>query len=104
MKLKLVEGGAYSMQYERDGQAKTVTGTLSNYYIAPVELTNKLWAAVMGAKPDGQLNDGDMYPVTMVNYNKHLQPRSASVSCWLLLSENRRDGAPLYSLLASKQG
>ena len=68
MKLKLVEGGAYSMQYERDGQTKTVTGTLSNYYMAPVEVTNKLWAAVMGAKPEGQINDGDMYPVTMVSY------------------------------------
>ena len=68
MKLKLVKGGAYAMQYERDGHAKTVTGTLSDYYMAPVEVTNKLWAAVMGAKPEGQLNDGDMYPVTMVNY------------------------------------
>ena len=36
---------------------------------APVEVTNKLWATVMGSKPEGQLNDGDMYPVTMVNYN-----------------------------------
>lgn len=68
MKLKLVKGGAYSMQYERDNQTKTVTGTLSDYYIAPVEVTNKLWAAVMGAKPEGQINDGDMYPVTMVSY------------------------------------
>ena len=68
MKLKLVKGGAYSMQYERDDQTKTVTGTLSDYYMASVEVTNKLWAAVMGAKPEGQINDGDMYPVTMVNY------------------------------------
>ena len=68
MKLKLVKGGVYSMQYERDGQKKTVTGTLSDYYIAPIEVTNKLWAAVMSAKPEGQINDGDMYPVTMVSY------------------------------------
>ena len=66
--VKLVEGGAYSMQYERDGETKTVTGTLSDYYIAPVELSNRAWAAVMGSKPEGQTNDGDMYPVTMVNY------------------------------------
>ncbi|MBE6248039.1 MAG: hypothetical protein E7106_02135 [Prevotella sp.] len=65
---KFVEGGTYSMQYERDGETKTVTGTLSDYYIAPVELSNRVWAAVMGSKPEGQTNDGDMYPVTMVNY------------------------------------
>ena len=74
MKLKLVEGGAYSMQYERDGQTKTVTGTLSNYYMDPVEVTNKLWATVMGAKPEGQINDSDMYPVTMVSYNDIVGP------------------------------
>ena len=68
MKLKLVEGGTYSMPYERDSETKTVTGTLSDYYMAPVEVSNKLWAAVMGAKPEGQTNDGDMYPVSMVNY------------------------------------
>ena len=65
---KFVEGGTYSMQYERDGETKTVTGTLSDYYIAPVELSNRAWAIVMGSKPEGQTNDGDMYPVTMVNY------------------------------------
>jgi len=65
---KFVEGGTYSMQYERDGETKTITGTLSDYYIAPVELSNRAWAAVMGSKPEGQTNDGDMYPVTMVNY------------------------------------
>ena len=67
MKLKLVEGGAYSMRYERDDQTKIVTGTLSNYYLAPVEVTNKLWATVMGAKPE-------MYPVTMVSYNDIVGP------------------------------
>ena len=74
MKLKFVKGGAYSMQYERDGQTKTVTGTLTDYYMASVEVTNKLWAAVMGAKPEGQLNDGDVYPVTMINYNDIIGP------------------------------
>ena len=74
MKLKLVKGGAYSMQYERDGQTKTVTGTLTDYYMAPVEVTNHLWAAVMGSKPEGQINDGDMYPVTMVSYHDIVGP------------------------------
>ena len=69
MGVKLVEGGAYAMQFERDGETKTVTGTLSDYYIGPVEVSNKVWAAVMGSKPEGQTNDGDMYPVTMVSYN-----------------------------------
>lgn len=66
--VKLVEGGEYAMQFERDGEVKTFSGTLSDYYIAPVELSNRAWAAVMGSKPEGQTNDGDMYPVTMVNY------------------------------------
>lgn len=67
--VKLVEGGEYAMQFERDGEVKTFSGTLSDYYIAPVELSNRAWAAVMGSKPEGQTNDGDMYPVTMVSYN-----------------------------------
>ena len=74
MKLILVKGGTYSMQYERDGQTKTVTGTLTDYYMAPVEATNQLWAVVMGSKPEGQTNNGDMYPVTMINYNDIVGP------------------------------
>ena len=69
MGVKLVEGGECALQFERDGETNTVTGTLSDYYIGPVELSNKVWAAVMGQKPEGQTNDGDMYPVTMVSYN-----------------------------------
>ncbi len=68
MGVKLVEGGECALQFERDGETNTVTGTLSDYYIGPVEVSNKVWAAVMGQKPEGQTNDGDMYPVTMVNY------------------------------------
>ena len=66
--VKTVKGGTYSMQYEREGVTKTVTGTLTDYYITPVELTNRAWAAVMGSKPEGQTNDGDMYPVSNVSY------------------------------------
>ncbi|MBR6189314.1 MAG: hypothetical protein IKQ59_10275, partial [Prevotella sp.] len=62
MGVKLVEGGECALQFERDGETNTVTGTLSDYYIGPVELSNKVWAAVMGQKPEGQTNDGDMYP------------------------------------------
>lgn len=36
-----------------------VTGTLSDFYICPVEVTNKLWSDVMGFKPEGQPNNGD---------------------------------------------
>ena len=66
--LKKVEGGDYSMEYMYDEQVKTVTGTLSDFYISPVEVTNKLWADVMGFIPEGQSNHGDAYPVSNVNY------------------------------------
>ena len=92
MKLKFVKGGAYSMQYERDDQTKTVTGTLSNYYMATVEVTNKLWAAVMGAKPEGQLNDGDMYPVTMVNYYDIVGPNGFLEKLSVMLKDQLPEG------------
>ena len=66
--MKRVEGGDYSMVYMYDDQEKTVTGTLSDFYICPVEVTNKLWCDVMGWKPEGQTNNGDLYPVSNVNY------------------------------------
>jgi formylglycine-generating enzyme required for sulfatase activity len=66
--MKKVEGGNYSMKYMYDNQEATVTGTLSDFYICPVEVTNKLWTAVMGERPEGQLNNGDSYPVSNVNY------------------------------------
>ena len=56
------------MVYMYDDQEKTVTGTLSDFYICPVEVTNKLWCDVMGWKPEGQTNNGDLYPVSNVNY------------------------------------
>jgi len=66
--MKKVEGGNYSMAYMYEDQVTTVTGSLSDYYICPVEVTNKLWAAVMGWRPEGQTNSGDLYPVSNVNY------------------------------------
>ncbi len=66
--MKKVEGGYYSMKYMYDNQETTVTGTLSDFYICPVEVTNKLWNAVMGWRPEGQSNNGDSYPVSNVNY------------------------------------
>ena len=66
--MKKVEGGDYSMEYMYDDQVATVTGTLSDFYICPVEVTNKLWEDVMGWRPEGQTNDGDSYPVSNVNY------------------------------------
>ena len=51
-----------------EDQVTTVTGTLSDFYICPVEVTNKLWDAVMGWRPEGQTNNGDSYPVSNVNY------------------------------------
>ena len=66
--MKKVEGGSYSMEYMYEDQVTTVTGSLSDFYICPVEVTNKLWTAVMGWRPEGQTNSGDLYPVSNVNY------------------------------------
>ncbi len=66
--MKKVDGGDYSMEYIYDDQMKAVTGTLSDFYICPVEVTNKLWCDVMGWRPEGQTNNGDLYPVSNVNY------------------------------------
>ncbi|MBR6848346.1 MAG: SUMF1/EgtB/PvdO family nonheme iron enzyme [Bacteroidales bacterium] len=63
-----VEGGDYSMEYMYESQVETVKGTLSDFYICPFEVTNKLWNEVMGWKPEGQLNNGDAYPVSNLNY------------------------------------
>ena len=69
---KMIElkGGDYALNMT-DYQVETsvtVKGTLSPYYIGQTEVTNQLWAAVMGSKPAGQANDGDDYPVAMVSY------------------------------------
>ena len=66
--MKKVEGGDYSMEYMYESEVTTVTGTLSDFYICPVEVTNRLWDAVMGWRPEGQTNNGDSYPVSNVNY------------------------------------
>jgi len=47
-----------------------VTGMGTDYYIGLTEVTNGLWKAMMGSKPEGQSNDGDDYPVTMVSYEE----------------------------------
>ena len=66
--MKKVKGGDYLMEYMYESQVTTVTGRLSDFYICPVEVTNKLWSAVLGWKPEGQSNNGDSYPVSNVNY------------------------------------
>ena len=71
---KFVEGGTYSMQYERDGVTKTVTGTLSDYYIGQYEVDNDMWYAVMGTKPEGQTKSGGFYPVSNVSYEEITKP------------------------------
>ena len=66
--MKKVEGGDYTMEYMYEHQVVTVTGTLSDFYICPVEVTNKIWEDVMGWRPGGQPNNGDSYPVSNTNY------------------------------------
>jgi formylglycine-generating enzyme required for sulfatase activity len=63
-----VKGGNYELVYERDGQQKTVSGTLSDFYICQTETMNYIWETVMGSKPQGQTESEGLYPVTMVNY------------------------------------
>jgi len=59
-----VEGGPYTTL-----AGKTVSGTLSSFYIGKFEVTNLLWWMVMRSKPANQTNAGSAYPVTMVTYN-----------------------------------
>lgn len=68
-----VKGGSYTTFGGVD-----VTGTLTDYYIGQTEVTNGLWNAVMGSKPqlwsatgenDGQPNDGDSYPVCYISWD-----------------------------------
>lgn len=58
-----VKGGDYTTLGGVD-----VTGSLSDYYIGQIEVTNGLWKAVMGDKPSDQTNSGDAYPVSNVSY------------------------------------
>ena len=70
-KMSYVKAADYKLvirERENDADSVTVTGSLSDYYIGQTEVTNGLWAAVMGSKPAGQANDGDNYPVAMVTY------------------------------------
>lgn len=69
-----VEGGDYSMVYERDGQQKAITGTLSDYYISQTEVENGVWYAIMGELPTGQITNKYRYPVTMVSYEDITKP------------------------------
>ena len=66
--MKKVDGGDYSMVYMYDDQEKTVTGTLSDFYICQTETMNYIWETVMGSIPQGQTGSDGLYPVTMVNY------------------------------------
>jgi hypothetical protein len=59
-----VEGGSYSTF---GGVA--VNGTISDFYIGQLEVTNALWAIIMDdTRPANQKENGNRYPVTMVSY------------------------------------
>jgi formylglycine-generating enzyme required for sulfatase activity len=59
-----VQGGDYTTF-----RGKEVTGTLSDYYILQIEVTNNQWYCVMGSTPTGQDYNGDGYPVACVSWN-----------------------------------
>ena len=65
-----VEGGSYQMNTLNDdsGAKLNISGTLSDYYIGQTEVTNQLWASVMGYRPELQFHDADEYPVTQISY------------------------------------
>ena len=58
-----VEGGSYQMNTLNDdsGAKLNISGTLSDYYIGQTEVTNQLWASVMGYRPELQFHDADEY-------------------------------------------
>ena len=64
-----VKGGDYSMTINRDGTQMKASGTMTDFYIAQTEVTNKLWKAVMGSVPTEQAQKGDEYPVANNSYN-----------------------------------
>jgi len=59
-----VEGGPYTTL-----AGKTVSGTLSSFYIGQLEVTNLLWWMVMRSNPSGMANDGWTYPVANMTWD-----------------------------------
>ncbi len=67
--LVFVKGGDYSMAINRDGTEMKASGTMTDFFIAQTEVTNKLWKAVMGSVPAELEQKGDEYPVALNSYN-----------------------------------
>lgn len=67
-KMKLVEGGTFSMgSYSGEENEKPVHRvTVSSYYIGVTEVTQELWSAVMDTNPS--FFRGDMLPVEKINW------------------------------------
>ena len=64
-----VKGGDYSMAINRDGTEMKASGTMTDFFIAQTEVTNKLWKAVMGSVPAELEQKGVEYPVALNSYN-----------------------------------
>lgn len=64
-----VKGGDYSMAINRDGTEMKASGTMTDFFIAQTEVTNKLWKAVMGSVPTELEQKGDEYPIALNSYN-----------------------------------
>lgn len=64
-----VKGGDYSMAINRDGTEMKASGTMTDFFIAQTEVTNKLWKAVMGSVPAELEQKGDEYPIALNSYN-----------------------------------
>ena len=74
-KMVYVEGGDFSMPFQNELNQPIyyVSGSVSDYYIAQTETTNKLWNAVMKignpSYTHNSKNNGDLATVTYIGYN-----------------------------------
>lgn len=69
-----VPGGTYEYTInrkdaERKGSSVNLSGTMNDFYMSQIEVTNQLWKAVMGTLPQKSVQTGDKYPVIYNSYN-----------------------------------
>ena len=70
-KMIKVEGGTFQMGSttgDSDEQPVHIVTITNDYYMCETEVTNELWAAIMGVIPSKK-NSGDTYPVEYISYD-----------------------------------
>ncbi len=96
-----VEGGQYTHKQLADGTTD-VHGTLRDFYIGQTEVTQQLYAAVMGALPAGQIVEGDDYPVSNISYNM-LTARNGFIDKLNELTQGQRPEGYMFALPSNAQ-